>query len=59
MKYVNITLDIRAAMNTCNCLWEDLEQFFNVITYSGNFHNLKELFKVIRLLSDDLFSSAK
>ena len=59
MKYVNITLDIRAAMNTRNFLWEGLEQFSNVITHSGNFHNLKELFKVIPLLNDDLFSSAK
>ena len=59
MKYVNITLDIRVAMNTRNFLWEDLEQFFNVITHSGNFHNLKGLFKVIPLLNDDLFSSAK
>ena len=42
MKYVNITLDIGAVMNTYKFLWRNLEQFSNVITHIGDFHYLKE-----------------
>ena len=59
MKYVNITLDIGAAMNAYKFLWEKLEQFSNVVIHIGDFQYLKEDFKVILSLSDDLLSSAE
>ena len=59
MKYVNITLDIGAAMNAYKFLWGKLEKFSNVVIYIGDFQYLKEDFKVILSLSDDLLSSAE
>ena len=59
MEYVNITLDIRAAINTYKFLWGNLEQFSNVVIHIGDFHYLKENFKVILLLNHDLLSSAE
>ena len=58
MEYVNITLDIGAALHAYKFLWGNLEQFSNVAIHIGDFHYLKENFKVILLLNDDLLSSA-
>ena len=59
MEYVNITLDIGAAINAYKFLWGTLEQFSNVVINIGDFHSLKENFKVILLLDHDLLSSAE
>ena len=59
MEYVNITLDIGAAINANKFLWGTLEQFSNVVINIGDFHSLKENFKVILLLDHDLLSSAE
>ena len=57
MKYVN--MDIGAAMNTYKLLWGNLEQCSNVVIHIGDFHYLKENFKLMLLLNDDLLSSAE
>ena len=57
MEYVNITLDIGAGMNAYKLSWRNLEQFSNVVIHIDDFHYLKENFKVILLLNDDLLSS--
>ena len=59
MEYVNITLDIGAAMNAYTFLWGNLQQFSNVVIHICDFHYLKENFKVILLLNDDLLSSVE
>ena len=59
MEYVNITLDTGAAMNAYKRLWGNFEQFSNVVIHIGDFLYLKENFKVILLLNDDLLSSAE
>ena len=46
MEYTNITLDIGAAINAYKFLWGNLEQFSNVVIHIGDFHYLKENFKV-------------
>ena len=43
MKYVNITLDVGAAI----VLWTYVETFSNVVTHLEDFHFMKENFKVI------------
>ena len=47
MDYVNITLDIGAAINAYNVVWSYPERFRNVVIHPGDFHFLKENFKVI------------
>ena len=59
MEYVNITLDIGAAMNAYKLSWRNLEQFSNAVIQIGDFHYLKENFKVILLFNDDLLSSVE
>ena len=46
----NITLDVGAAMNACLVKWLKNEEFKNVIIHLGDFHFLKENFKVLGLL---------
>ena len=59
MEYINITLDIGAAINSYKFLLGTLERFSNVVIDIGDFHYLKENFKVILLLNHDLLSSAE
>ena len=56
MECVHITRDIGAAMamNVYKFLWGNLGQFSNVVIHIDDFHYLKENFKVILLLNDDL-----
>ena len=47
MPYVNITLDVGAAINAFKTVWTYPEQYNNVIIHLGSFHFLKENFQVI------------
>ena len=46
MPFVNITLDIGAAMNANKFVWSNPERFKNVVTHLGDFHFIKENFQV-------------
>ena len=46
MPYVNITLDVGAAMNACILIWNQPELFSNIVIHLGSFHFLKENFQV-------------
>ena len=50
MPYVNITLDVGAAINAHKLLWNYSETFNNVVIHLGDFHFIKENFKVIGIL---------
>ena len=47
MPYVNVTLDVGAAMNAFKLIWNFPDQFANVIIHCGDFHFMKENFAVI------------
>ena len=46
MPYVNITLDVGAAVNAYKTLWGNQEIFSNVVVHLGDFHFMKENFLV-------------
>ena len=46
MAYVNITLDVGAAINAFKMVWNHPEVFKNVVIHLGGFHFLKENFQV-------------
>ena len=46
MPYVNVSLDVGAAMNAYLLTWNEPEVFKNVIIHLGSFHFLKENFQV-------------
>ena len=46
MPYVNITLDVGAAMNAYKILWSNMEDFSNVVIHLGDFHFMNENFQV-------------
>ena len=46
MKYVKITLDVGTVINAFKELWAYPETFSNVVFHFGDFHFLKENFKV-------------
>ena len=46
MKYTKITLDVGTAINAFKELWRYPEPFSNVVLHIGDFHFLKEKFKV-------------
>ncbi len=50
MKYVNVTLDVGAAINAYKTIWCHPERFGNVIIHLGSFHFIKENFKVCLIL---------
>ena len=47
MPYVNITLDVGAAINACKYLWNNYDIFNTVVIHLGDFHLMKDNFKVI------------
>ena len=57
MEYVN--MDIGAAMNAYKLLPGNFEQCSNAVIHIGDFHYLKENFKLMLLLNDDLLSTAE
>jgi len=46
MPYVNITLDVGAAINAYKFLWSNQQLFSNVVIHLGDFHFMKENFQV-------------
>ena len=46
MPFVNITLDVGAAMNTYKLVWRNTERFKNVVIHLGDFHFIKEKLQV-------------
>jgi len=48
MKYVNVTLDVGAAMNAFKTVWQYPIRFKNVIIHLGDCHFMKENFTVRR-----------
>ena len=46
MPYVNITLDVGAALNAFKFLWNGVEQYQNVLIHLGDFHFMTENFQV-------------
>ena len=46
MPFVNITLDVGAAMNAFKFVWSNPIRFKNVVIYLGDFHFIKENFQV-------------
>ena len=46
MPYVNITLDVGAAINAFKLIWNYEEVFKNIVIHLGDFHFMKENFKV-------------
>ena len=47
MPYVNITLDVGAAINAHKLLWNKYVQFSIIIIHLGGFHFMKENFRCI------------
>ena len=47
MPYVNVSLDVGAAMNAYKLIWNHPKKFGNVIIHLGDFHFIKENFGVI------------
>ena len=59
MPYVNITLDVGAAMSVLKLLWNYPEKFGNVIIHLGDFHFIKENFSFIgKLVAGSGFEDA-
>jgi hypothetical protein len=50
MPYLNITLDVGAAMNAYKFIWTHTEQYRNVCIHLGMFHFMKENFKIMYIL---------
>ena len=46
MPYVNITLDVGAAINSYKFMWSNQQYFQNVVVYLDDFHFMKENFQV-------------
>ena len=46
MPFVNITLDVGAAMNAYKFVWSNPERFKNVFIHLGDFYFIKENFQV-------------
>ena len=46
LRYCQIVLDVGAAMNAYHMIWKHSKVFSNVIPHLGDFHFLKENFKV-------------
>ena len=59
MSYVNITLDVGAAMSAFKLLWNYPEKFGNVIIHLGDFHFIKDNFSLIgKLVAGSGFEDA-
>ena len=46
MPFVNITLDVGAAMNAYKFVWSNPERFKNVVIHLGDFRCIEEKFQV-------------
>ena len=50
MPFVNVTLDVGAAMNAFKVVWNYPETFHNVVIHLGDFHLMKEIFSILGIL---------
>ena len=50
MPFVNVTLDVGAAMNAFKVVWNYPETFSNVVIHLGDFHLMKEIFSILGIL---------
>ena len=50
MPYVNVTLDLGAAMNAYKLVWNYPNLFSNIFIHVGDFHFMKESFSIIGML---------
>lgn len=50
MVYVNVTLDVGAAINAFKTIWHYPEKFKNVVIHLGDFHFMKENFQVSAMI---------
>ena len=49
MPYVNVSLDVGAAINAYKLIWNHPIKFSNVVIHLGDFHAMKEIFSVLGL----------
>ena len=49
MPYINVTLDVGAAINAFKVVWSHPKLFENIVIHLGDFHFMKENFKVISI----------
>ena len=47
MPFVNVILDVGAAVSACKLIWNYPNVFSNVIVHLGDFHFMKEIFNVV------------
>ena len=52
MPYVNVFLDVGAAMNAYKLVWNCPDKFSNVLVHLGGFHFMKEIFNVVGTIID-------
>ena len=52
MPYVNVFLDVGAAMNAYKLVWNYPDKFSNVLVHLGDSHFMKEIFNVIGTMID-------
>ena len=45
-KYINVVMDMRAAINAYKMIWNFPEKFGNTVIHPGDFHLIKENFQV-------------
>ena len=59
MPYVNVTMDVGAAMTAYKVLWNFPNQFKNVMLHLGDFHFINKNFAVIgKIVSGSCFEDA-
>ena len=46
MPYINVTLDVGAAINAYKYIWNHKEEYKNAVVHLGSFHFIKENFQV-------------
>ena len=51
MPYVNVTLDLGAAMDAYKLIWNYSEKFANVVIHLGDFHFMKKSFNILGILA--------
>ena len=52
MPYVNVFLDVGAAMNAYKLVWNYPDKFSNVLVHLGDFYFMKEIFNVVGTMID-------
>ena len=53
LPYVNVFLDVGAAMNAYKLVWNYPDKFSNVLVHLGDFYFMKEIFNVVGIMIDE------